>query len=138
MRFALLFLVLCGCASSSMSGDGGGSDLTTGDTVMCPGTFPTFDGVCSTVSDCRVGNHVTSCCGSSTALGIAAHDFARFQADEAVCDAQYPGCGCASSGIMTDSGESTFDISAVQVACVTVGTSARCETYVTMPPPPGR
>ena len=91
--------------------------------------FPTFDRACNSDSDCTFGMHETDCCGSMTALGIATSAVALFGTDEALCEAMYPGCGCASDSVETDTGASVppgDGPSAVVVHC----TSNICTTSV--------
>ena len=99
------------------------------DEVRCTGldqTFPTFNRACTSVSDCGIAFHQVSCCGSRTAIGITATEQARFNTDEAVCESQYPACGCAEGPTMVDDGSSAPSEDAISVACVDM----QCKTYV--------
>jgi hypothetical protein len=75
--------------------------------VLCTGpdpVFPTFQKGCTTDANCVRVSHTTSCCGSELVMGINHAELARFQAAESICDAQYPGCGCASQGANAEDG----------------------------------
>jgi hypothetical protein len=95
--------------------------------VSCPDTFPMFDKSCNSNADCVVALHQTDCCGNEVAWGINGNDAAAFDEAEAICRSQYPMCRCPVGPIMTDNGDSTFDINLIQVACVNGGV---CETSV--------
>jgi hypothetical protein len=91
---------------SGTSRDSGGMSSDAG-TVRCTGanpSFPAFEKSCSTVADCSLVRHMTSCCGSQLYMAINHEDLARFQTAEGVCDAQYPACGCASQGPEAEDG----------------------------------
>ncbi len=109
--------------------------LDSGDTtVSCSGhdamSFPAFDRACVSDSDCEIAAHQTDCCGTLDAMGIAASESARFAAAEALCESQYPACGCDSGTVNTDDGTMPppgSGTSAVVVRCLTgvCTTSAR-------------
>src|SRR5262249_45697020 len=89
-----------GSSDAGISGADAGS-------VHCVGpnaSFPTFDKTCTTVADCTLVGHTTSCCGSGIIMAINKGETARFQAAEAVCDRQYPACGCAAQGVSAEDG----------------------------------
>jgi hypothetical protein len=48
--------------------------------------------------------HTTSCCGSRLAMAIATSETPAFNSAEAICDAQYPACGCAAQGVQVEDG----------------------------------
>jgi hypothetical protein len=113
-------------------------------TPIDAGGFPgcsfvdSLDRSCTVDADCEIGVHQTDCCGNTYAIGLAPSERDRFDAWEPMCRATYPACGCPSGPTQTDSGESAFDASSIQVACVIVGPTQRCRTYVTIRPPDGR
>ena len=96
-----------GAPDAGSPADAGPADAGA-DVVACaPGsahTFPSFNRACSSVGDCTIGLHQTDCCGSMTAMGIAASAAAVFATDEASCEAMYPACDCASNLLTTDDG----------------------------------
>ena len=97
-----------GGATSSSSGRGGAGEAGAGDNaISCVGPtahFPQFDRSCSTASDCSVVAHTTNCCGSRLAMAIATSEVPAFDSAEAICDAQYPACGCAAQGVQVEDG----------------------------------
>lgn len=103
-------LALPGCG-----GDAGG------DLVMCTGSgapiFPTFNKNCSLPTDCVIGLHQTSCCGSLLAIGLNQADKARFDADEKLCDAMYPGCGCPPAPTAAEDGTMQLSGKTIVVQC---------------------
>ena len=82
------------------------------------GSFPTFAKACTTNSDCFVAQHQINCCGTKVAVGLAVSDKAAFEAAEAVCQSQYPGCGCAQFETMAEDGYSSFDSASFAATCV--------------------
>ncbi len=92
-----------GDATTDAAGDTGGSDE-----VQCVGTdepqFPSFDRACQEESDCVLVTHETSCCGSQLVMAISSHEKDAFAAAEAICDGQYPRCGCAAQGVDIEDG----------------------------------
>lgn len=160
LLLALLVFSLSGCPSATTQpgndaatgGDtgagsdaGAGTDATAssdaGTSVVDSGAACDYvdglDRTCSVDTDCAVGLHQTDCCGSSVMIGYRGTQ-TTVPAMESACMASYPACGCAAMLPTTDSGETVTDTSLVQVACVTVGPTAVCRTYVTMRPPNGR
>jgi len=104
-----------------MGGAGGGS------AVSCTGTnpaFPSFDKACSAATDCVTKFHMVNCCGTLAAIGMNKAESADFDAAEAICEMQYPGCGCAQGPTMTEDGKMSTDDSLIQVDCV----SGACST----------
>src|SRR5690349_14293245 len=100
---AVLALVLSACGSNKRSAceasDGGSCDE-----VSCSGShisFPTFDKTCSSVTDCAIAIHQTTCCGSTLAIGLNKAEQQRFAADEKTCLDQYPLCTCPATPTMT-------------------------------------
>ena len=128
---ALLALAM-GCGGSSSTGDATSADSTTpdGGGPVCYGPnseYPSFDRQCTTGTDCAIGFHVTSCCGSVHAMGLKASEKAPFDALEPICQAQLPGCGCSSNTLEFDDGTSTLDKqNDVQVEC----RNQLCTTFV--------
>jgi hypothetical protein len=104
------------------SGDGDGE----GDPIMCPGVFPTFDKSCSGVAECAIAIHTTDCCGNSVALGINVAETEAFAAAEAICDMQYPACGCPSGPTMAEDGQPVLDPMGLAVDCL----EGLCTTFV--------
>jgi hypothetical protein len=98
----------------------------------------TLDRTCAIDGDCAVGLHQTDCCGSSVMIGFRSTEQATYASSESACMASYPGCGCPATLPTTDSGETVTDTGMVHAACVIVGPTRRCETYVSMRPPDGR
>lgn len=82
------------------------------------GAFPTFARACSVDADCAVVEHEINCCGTLVALGIRADQRAAFDAAEAICRAQYPGCGCAASPTTADDGTRYDGARPARAACV--------------------
>lgn len=93
-----------------------------GDTPM----FPMFDKACAMPSDCVVALHTVNCCGTMVALGINAAEKSAFDAAEATCDMQYPGCGCAQMPTTTEDGKMSMDDTQIQVGC----TNGQCTTFL--------
>ncbi len=104
-----------GGASGGSGGEGGSSgEGASGQAgsagepaIECTGTtkyFPEFDRGCATDDDCVVVAHQTSCCGDELATGISASEQAAFAAAEAICEQQYPACGCAAQGVAVEDG----------------------------------
>lgn len=95
--------------------------------IRCNGsnpTFPTFEKGCTNDASCVLVRHTTSCCGSQLFMGINHAELTRFQAAESICDAQYPGCGCASQGANAEDGtlvpwgsENLIAVSCMNGAC---------------------
>jgi hypothetical protein len=119
----LLVIALAGCLHHDATGDG----------VSCTGqnpTFPAFDKICERADECFVAFHMVSCCGSQVAIGVSNVDRDRFAADEAVCESQYPACGCPPGPTQAEDGNTTIDNNRIVVQC----TSARqCATAVLQP-----
>lgn len=95
--------------------------------IRCTGpnpSFPTFDRGCTNTDSCVLVSHVTSCCGSTHLMAINHAERARFDAAEAICDAQYPACGCASFGIELDDGTVVASAQEAVAACV----NGQCES----------
>jgi len=90
------------------------------------GHFPMFDRTCMADADCVIVDHQTDCCGNSRAMGIRADQRAAFDADEAICERMYPGCGCPAGPPVADDGMSAIPPATIAVACV----SGQCATFV--------
>jgi hypothetical protein len=98
----------------------------TGEEIMCPGVFPQFDKTCSNDDDCAVVIHTTDCCGNSVALGINEVEVDAFEAAEAICDSQYPPCGCPAGPTLAEDGNQVFDPDQLAVEC----TMGSCTSFV--------
>lgn len=99
--------------TSDASNDVAQSDALGTDTIgACYGPdniYPAFDRSCGVASDCVVAFHTADCCGTLTAMGINTSEQSRFDQIEPLCQAQLPGCGCASNTLNHDDGISTQD-----------------------------
>jgi len=96
-----------GSASGGSGFAGAGEAGAGGNAISCvgpKGSFPEFNRSCNTASDCSLVAHTTSCCGSRLAMAIAASEVPAFNSAEAICDAQYPACGCAAQGVEVEDG----------------------------------
>jgi hypothetical protein len=109
-------------AGEDCPGDDGGGAITCG---IRDTSFPTFDKTCATVGDCAIGVHQTDCCGSTTAIGLARSEQARFDAAEAVCVEQYPLCACAQRSSAED-GQSVTSGTRIVLTCH----ASRCMTVI--------
>ncbi|MSP60993.1 MAG: hypothetical protein EXR72_11740 [Myxococcales bacterium] len=89
-------------------------------------TFPEFDRACAAAQDCFIALHQINCCGSLAALGLSGKEKGRFEAAEKICEAQYPGCGCASQPTVADDGKSESQGHPIAVSCV----AGKCRTSV--------
>jgi hypothetical protein len=92
---------------TSSGGSNTGGTGGTGGTYQCTGDgseFETFDKSCTTVDDCVLVTHVTTCCGDSLWMGINESEAARFSTVEGYCSAQFPACGCAAQGVTAEDG----------------------------------
>jgi hypothetical protein len=122
-----------GGSSTTTSGAGGGT-TTSGagggtPNVQCAGSppvFPSFDKACTVDADCAVVFHQINCCGTRRALGIVKGKVVDFGAAEAICESQYPGCGCAQQPTMADDGNASADESLIKVSC----SMSACTTFV--------
>lgn len=119
--------------------DTGGSDTVAADcpagtdavpAPQCSGSaaqfFPTFSKACSADSDCIVAQHQINCCGTKLAWGLAATEKCAFAAAEAVCESQYPGCGCPQFMTQAEDGYATFTEQDFGVRC----TAGQCRSYI--------
>lgn len=82
-------------------------DTTTGGAVDCssdPPSFPEFDRGCVVDVDCAVVLHQIDCCGTFVAWGLRADVAKTFAEAEALCESQYPLCGCAAQPTVADDG----------------------------------
>ncbi|HVI01940.1 MAG TPA: hypothetical protein VM869_24675 [Enhygromyxa sp.] len=107
-------------------GDGDGDGDGDGEPIMCPAVFPTFDKSCSDVEQCAIAIHTTDCCGNSVALGINVDEVADFDAAEAICDSQYPACGCPAGPTLAEDGQQVLDPMSLAVDCI----EGSCSTFV--------
>jgi hypothetical protein len=154
LGISLLFVTVCGCpTSTTQTGDSGstvdaasGTDAAsatdagppTADTGSSACAYvDTLDRSCASDTDCTVGLHQTNCCGSSVMIAYRS-THTEVPALESQCMASYPACGCPAMLPTTDSGETVTDTSMVHAACVSVGPTMVCRTYVNNRPPNGR
>ncbi|MBK7827549.1 hypothetical protein [Nannocystis sp.] len=82
-------------------------DTTTGGGVDCSGdppSFPEFDRSCVEDVDCALVLHQIDCCGTFVAWGLRADVAKTFAEAEALCESQYPLCGCAAQPTVADDG----------------------------------
>ena len=89
--------------------------------IVCGGAepkFPAFSKACVADTDCGAALHQVNCCGTQIAVGVAKTDLAAFKANEAICNAQYPACGCASWVTITEDGKPVSLLSDVVPKCV--------------------
>jgi hypothetical protein len=110
-------------------GSTGGGTSTGGDVVECtadPPVFPEFDKSCTNVSECVLVFHTIDCCGTDVVWGINENEVERFEAAEAICDEQYPGCGCPAGPTMAEDGETGYGPDDFEVEC----TDSTCKSYV--------
>lgn len=109
-------------AGEDTAGDAGSSDANSA--VQCTGTtgtFPTYSKECGSDGDCAIGEHQLNCCGTKLAIGLSKSAQAAFEADEQVCESQYPGCGCAQFPTQAEDGKT----GAIAVHCI----DTQCMTY---------
>jgi hypothetical protein len=125
----------CGGSDSESTGDSGAPE---GGSLSGCNFVASLDQSCVADSDCAFGIHQIDCCGSTAAVGFNRAERARFDGAEPTCVATYPFCGCDPAPTRTDSGEDVVDSAPILLACVSVGPTRRCKTYVTMRPPDGR
>ncbi len=88
--------------------------------------FPSFSKACSADSDCIVAEHQINCCGTKVAWGLAASEKCAFDSAEAVCESQYPGCGCAQFMTQAEDGYTSFNAQDFAARC----TTGQCRSYV--------
>ena len=129
-----LAFVSCGGSDSESNGDSGAPD---GGPLSGCNFVASLDQGCTADSDCAFGVHQIDCCGSTLAVGFNSAERGRLDALEPTCVATLPPCGCDPGPTRTDSGEDMLDGAPNLVACVSVGPTRRCKTYVTMRPPDG-
>jgi hypothetical protein len=134
----VVLLGLAACGGKVIAGEGGGGAGGGGNTgsgggvtgVDCggvSGTFPTFDKTCAADADCVKKFHQINCCGTQAAIGVSASASAAFDAAEATCESQYPGCGCAQAPTTAEDGKTaTSGNDQIQVACM----SGQCMTFI--------
>ena len=109
--------------TGASTGTGGGSG---GAPIDCSAAaFGAFSKACATVGDCVIEIHQTDCCGSTVALGVSNAAAQAFQAGEAFCVAQFPGCGCDGMGPVAEDGQ-LGTVGQIQVSCQ----AGQCRTFV--------
>lgn len=111
---------------STDSTDSSTDSTDTGDPVMCPDVFPTFDKTCGVDSDCALVLHTINCCGTEVAWGISTSETAAFEAAETTCDSQYPECDCAAFPTLAEDGNEVMDANQLAVTCQ----MGACMSYV--------
>jgi hypothetical protein len=95
------------------------------------GMWPTFDKTCMTDADCISGLHQTDCCGTRHAIGVSIGQASTFDTDEAICEAEWPGCACPTGPTLAEDGQSTIDPNRIHVRCQPGATpTSQCMTYV--------
>lgn len=105
------------------------------DTILCGvpyPLFPWFDKSCSSDGDCAIGLHMVNCCGGLSAIGFNASQKDSFAAAEAVCESQYPPCGCMAPPPTAEDGNVSANAGDIEVCCK----SGACMTYITTLGPP--
>lgn len=117
---------VCECVCDS----GSDTDATTGGNseVMCVGeepSFPSFNKDCGDESACALVFHTVDCCGNEEAWGIHVDEVPAFEEAEAICDSQYPGCGCPSGPVVAEDGNAAWH-DAIAVKCE----AGQCMSYV--------
>ena len=98
---------ISGNASGGTSSEAGAGGSGGEAAISCSGAlraFPEFGRACNSVADCVLVAHTTSCCGALLVMAIASSEQAEFARDEAICDAQYPLCGCAANTVDVEDG----------------------------------
>lgn len=96
-----------GSAGESGGEKGDGGEGGVGTAIRCTGEmpfFPMFDRSCATQADCVVVAHTTDCCGGQLMMAIHENVADDFAAAEAICDSQYPPCGCAAQWVDVEDG----------------------------------
>lgn len=88
--------------------------------------FPDFDKNCASDADCALVFHTINCCGTEIALGINKDQVPAFDAAEALCDSQYPGCGCAQDATLAEDGNKAWGQDAFGVSC----DAFKCRSHV--------
>jgi hypothetical protein len=121
--------------SSTTSGSGGGTSVSGGSTsnsgggIQCTGPtpmFPAFDKTCTVAADCVIKFHMVDCCGTRISIGINTSESTAFDQAEQICEAMYPGCGCAAMPTKAEDGKTALDESTIVVDCL----SGACSTRV--------
>lgn len=97
----------CTCGPSGKKADAACTEMAC--PIMCGGAagttaFPEPADTCVADADCAVVLHQINCCGTQEAWGISASAVPEFEANEAICEAQYPKCGCAMFQATADDG----------------------------------
>jgi hypothetical protein len=79
---------------------------------------------CTTVTDCAIANHVTSCCGAITEYGVNQSAVAEYNAENANCTP--PACTCMPGGPYAQDGMTENQSKPIALKCE----SRTCLTYV--------
>ncbi len=106
--------------SDASRADAGQADAGPVPGVVCMGNkpaFPPFSKACAVDADCVAVTHQINCCGTDIALAVAKSEATAYQAAEATCRAQYPGCGCASEPTVAEDGQIALWNSPVVAVC---------------------
>ncbi|HEY5925868.1 MAG TPA: hypothetical protein VIV11_29475 [Kofleriaceae bacterium] len=130
MRGLLVLAFSLGCSNHAGQGDDGPPSDASATSVQlaCESngtTFPPLEKACSAATDCFVARHTKNCCGTQNAIGLNKSAEAAFMQAETVCDAAYPGCGCAQFPTEAEDGR-TEDLGMIEVRC----DAGLCTTYV--------
>jgi hypothetical protein len=83
-----------------------------------------LDTSCTSVADCAVVSHISSCCGDLTEYGINTSAVAQYQAENANCAG--PACTCMGQGPYAQDGAAATAGKSIGVKCAT----ATCTTYI--------
>ena len=139
LRSVLLLplLIACGDSGDGSGGSGGSAGGAQGGSsqggaglvVDCDGDagFPTFGKACASAADCVVRFHQIDCCGTRVAIGLAADEAHEFDIAEAICETQYPGCGCPQGPTTAEDGATAPSEDVIEVEC---DASSSCMTFV--------
>jgi hypothetical protein len=118
---------------ASFDPDAGDGGIPNVDCTQNPPVFPSFDRSCTVAADCAIGMVQIDCCGSQIVTGINETEAQRFADAAALCNSQFPLCGCPTQSTRADDGtrEGAFSGPAI-VQCV----SNACQTTFTPNPTP--
>ena len=88
--------------------------------------FPEPEKACAADDECTVVFHQINCCGTEDAWGIATWWEEDFQKAEAICENQYPGCGCPTMQTTADDGKTHFEKKMFAASCI----EGQCQSTV--------
>src|SRR5262249_39179808 len=91
------FAATIGCSAGSAPSPAPPASTSRAVAGECPSwpPDPPIDKSCLSDTDCTFGLHQTDCCGSGVFTGFNRSEADRFAAAEAICESEYPACGCA-------------------------------------------